>query len=126
MFFKKKNKPKAEEVTLHNFNEVVSQKDTAILLDFHASWCGPCKVLGPFVDELAGDFKDRAFIGKINIDQSPQLAQQFKVKSVPTLLFIKNRQVLERLNGLVPKPNLVEMMEDLIAYDDFDVAEEEE
>lgn len=123
MFFRKKDKPKATNITLQNFNEVVSQKDTAILLDFHASWCGPCKVLGPFVDELAGDFKDRAIIGKINIDQSPQLAQQFKVRSVPTLLFIKNRKVLERINGLVPKPNLAEMMEDLIAYNDF---EEEE
>ncbi len=124
MFFRKKDKPKATEVTLHNFNEIVTQKDTAILFDFHASWCGPCKVLGPFVDELAGDFKDRAFVGKINIDQNPQLAAQFKVRSVPTLLFVKNRRVLERINGLVPKPNLAEMLEDLIAYEDL--ADEEE
>lgn len=123
MFFRKKDKPKATEVTLQNFNEVVMQKDTAILLDFYASWCGPCKVLGPFVDELAGDFKDRAFIGKINIDQSPQIAQQFKIKSVPTILFLKNRRVLEKINGLVPKPNLAEMVEDLIAYQ---IEEEEE
>ena len=124
MFFRKKDKPKATEVTLHNFNEIVTQKDTAILFDFHANWCGPCKVLGPFVDELAGDFKDRAFVGKINIDQNPQLAAQFKVRSVPTLLFVKNRRVLERINGLVPKPNLAEMLEDLIAYEDL--ADEEE
>lgn len=124
MFFRKKDKPKATEVTLHNFNEIVTQKDTAILFDFHASWCGPCKVLGPFVDELAGDFKDRAFVGKINIDQNPQLAAQFKVRSVPTLLFVKNRRVLERINGLVPKPNLAEMLEDLIAYEDLTDEEE--
>lgn len=123
MFFKKKNKPKAVEVNSQIFNDVVTQKDEAILLDFYGSWCGPCKVLGPFIDELAGDFKDRAFVGKVNIDQNPQIASIFKIKSVPTLLFIKNRRVIERISGLVPKPNLAEMIEDLIAYE---FSEEEE
>lgn len=123
MFFSKKKKPKALEINAHNFNEIIVQKDEAILLDFYGSWCGPCKVLGPFIDELAGDFKDRATIGKINIDQNPEITSQFRIKSVPTLLFIKNRRVIERIGGLVPKPNLAEMVEDLIAYNDF---EEEE
>lgn len=125
MFFKKKDKPKALTVTAHNFNELVTQEDTAILLDFWAGWCGPCKVLGPFVDELAGDFKDRAIIGKVNIDSNPEIVQQFKIKSVPTILFIKNRRVVERISGLVPKPNLAEMVEDLIAYEFEELGEEE-
>jgi len=116
MFFSKKEKPKALEITDANFNEVAMDTPKGILLDFYADWCGPCKVLSPIIDELAGDFKDRVLIGKVNVDKNPNLSAHFKVKSMPTLIFIKNKQVLEVLNGLVPKPNLEEMLEDLEKY----------
>ena len=121
---KKKDKPKALEITDANFNEYV-ETDQGILLDFYASWCGPCQVLGPIIDELSVDFKDRAVVAKVNVDQNPKLTAFFKVKSMPTLIFIKNKQVLEQIKGMVPKPNLEEMLEDLIVYE-FEKSEEEE
>ncbi|MFT6705876.1 MAG: thioredoxin 1 [Flavobacteriales bacterium] len=121
---KKKDKPKALEITDANFNEYV-ETDQGVLLDFYASWCGPCQVLGPIIDELSVDFKDRAVVAKVNVDQNPNLTAFFKVKSMPTLIFIKNKQVLEQIKGMVPKPNLEEMLEDLIVYE-FDKSEEEE
>ena len=116
MFFKKKDKPKAPQITDDTFNEMVLETSQGALIDFYADWCGPCKMLGPIIDELSVDFKDRVVIGKVNVDQNPKLSEYFKVKSIPTLIFIKNKQVLERINGMVPKPNLEEMLEDLIVY----------
>jgi len=121
---KKKDKPKALEITDANFNEYV-ETDQGILLDFYASWCGPCQVLGPIIDELSVEFKDRAVVAKVNVDQNPKLTAFFKVRSMPTLIFIKNKKVLEQIKGMVPKPNLEEMLEDLIVYK-FEDSEEEE
>jgi len=123
MFFSKKDKPKAPQVTDDNFNEMVADQPQGVLLDFYAEWCGPCKALGPIIDELAEEYKGRALVAKVNVDQNPHLSQHFKVKSIPTIIFIKNKQVLDRFNGLIPKPNLEEMLDDLIAYT-FDESEE--
>lgn len=117
MFFWKKDKtpkPKAVEITDQNFDSLVTETDQPILLDFWAAWCGPCKAVGPIIDELAGEFEGRAVVGKINVDQNPNLSAYFQVKSIPTLMFIKNKQLIERYAGLVPKPNLAEMLEELI------------
>ena len=116
MFFRKKEKPKATQITDDNFNEIALNTDKGILLDFYAEWCGPCKVLGPIIDELAGEFKDRVVVGKVDVDKNPKLSTFFKVKSMPTLIFVKNKQELERMSGLIPKPNLAEMLEDLEKY----------
>ena len=116
MFFRKKEKSKATQITDDNFNTIAMETDQGILLDFYAEWCGPCKILGPIVDELEGEFKDRVVIGKVDVDKNPKLSARFKVKSMPTLIFIKNKQELERMSGLIPKPNLKEMLEDLEKY----------
>ncbi|MCP4438509.1 MAG: thioredoxin [Aureispira sp.] len=134
MFWKKNKtpKPKAVEITDQNFEEMVSNTDQPILLDFWAAWCGPCKAVGPIIDELSGEFEGRAIVGKINVDQNPNLSSYFQVKSIPTLMFIKNRQLIDRYAGLVPKPNLVEMLENLIELEvpdppaPEDVAKDEE
>lgn len=125
MFWKKKEKT-ADTLVLtdDNFNEEVSQSELPVLIDFWAPWCGPCKVMGPIVDELATEFKDRVKIGKVNVDQNPGLSQYFKVKSIPTLMFVKNGQLVERLSRLVPKPNLEEMLDDLIVLEVPDNTEE--
>lgn len=124
MFWNKKDKPVDSVMfTDDNFNEIITKSELPILVDFWAPWCGPCKVMGPIVDELATDFKDRVVIGKVNVDQNRQLSGYFKVKSIPTLMFIKNGQIVERISKLVPKPNLEEMLEDLIVLDLPDVVD---
>jgi len=116
MFFKKKKeKFKAPEITDDTFNEVVEGTKLPILLDFWAPWCGPCRIVGPIIDELAEEYKGRAIVAKINVDQNPQLSSYFKVKSIPTLMLIKNKEMRDRHTGMVPKPNLAEMLDILIA-----------
>lgn len=114
MFWKKKPKYPTTQVTDSNFNELVAQSEIPVLLDFYASWCGPCKVIGPIIDELAKEYEGRALVAKVNTEVNPSLSQHFKVKSIPTIIFIHKGQVVERFQGLVPKPNLEEILEDYI------------
>ena len=115
IFKKKKNKPsKTVEITDQNFNELVMQAKVPVLLDIWAPWCGPCKTIGPIIDEIAEDFEGRALIGKVSADTNPQISAMFKVKSIPTLLFLQKDELVERFSGLVPKPNLAEILEELI------------
>lgn len=125
MFWNKKEKPKAPQITDQSFKEIVENTDKGILLDFYASWCGPCKVLSPIIDELAHEIGDRAIIAKVDSEANPELSAFFKIKSIPTMVFIKDQKMIEVINGLVPKPNLKEMIEDLIAYE-FEITDEEE
>ncbi|MCL4115906.1 UNVERIFIED_CONTAM: hypothetical protein GTU68_053529 [Idotea baltica] len=129
MFWNKKKKVvDTIQITDQNFAEIVTNSELPVFLDFWAPWCGPCQVLGPIVDELATEFKDSVVVGKINVDQNPGLSQHFKVKSIPTMMFVKNGQLIERLSSMVPKPNLQEMLHDLIALEvpDLSAATEEE
>lgn len=115
-FKKKKNKPsKTVEITDQNFNELVMAAKIPVLLDIWAPWCGPCRMIGPIIDEIAEDFEGRALIGKVNADSNPQISALFKVKSIPTLLFLQKDELVERFSGLVPKPNIAEILEELIA-----------
>lgn len=115
MFWKKK-KPKyiTPKVTDQSFNELVGQSKVPVLLDFYADWCGPCKILGPFIDELSEEYQGKAFVAKVNSEQNPALSQHFKVKSIPTLLFFHRGELVERYSGLVPKPNLEEILDHYI------------
>ena len=115
IFKKKKSKPsKTIEITDQNFDELVMVSEVPVLLDIWAPWCGPCKTIGPIVDELAEDFEGRALIGKVNVDSNPKISAMFKIKSIPTLLFLQKDELVERFAGLVPKPNLAEILEELI------------
>jgi len=123
MFFKKKPKYHAPQVTDETFNELI-ETDKGILIDFYADWCGPCKVLGPIIDELAEENEGRVHIVKVNTETNPKLSSFFKIKSIPTIAFLKDKKLIEVRNGLIPKPNLQEMIEDLIAFE-FEPSEEE-
>ena len=114
MFWKKKPKYQTTQVTDTNFNELVAQSDTPVLLDFYADWCGPCKVLGPIIDELAEEYEGRALVAKVNTEINPMLSQHFKIRSIPTIMFVYKGQLVERFQGLIPKPNLEEILDGYI------------
>ena len=118
MFWKKKPKYHAPQVTDLNFNDVVVKSDIPVLIDFYADWCGPCKVLGPIIDELSEEFQGRALVVKVNTESNPQLSSYFKIKSIPTMIIINHGQYRERFQGLIPKPNLEEILEEYIVESD--------
>ncbi len=102
---------KAVEITDANFNEIINSSEQPIMVDFWAEWCGPCKMLTPIVEELAGDYDGKAVVGKINVDNNPQISQQFGVRSIPTLLFFKNGEVVDKQVGYVPKNVLAQKLD---------------
>lgn len=89
-----------------NFEDEVLKSDKPVLIDFWASWCGPCKAIGPVVEELAEKFKDSVKIMKLNVDENQKTAVNYGVRSIPTLILFKDGKVLDTLIGLVPKERL--------------------
>ena len=96
-------------ITQSNFNEEVLQSNTTVLLDFWASWCGPCKMLAPVLEEIAAERADLK-IGKINVDEQPQLASQFGIMSIPTLLVFKDGKQVNQGIGYMPKENVLKLL----------------
>ena len=93
-------------LTQENFAAEVLQSSTPILVDFWAEWCGPCKMLGPVLDELAEEYAGRVRIGKVNIDEQQALAAEYRIQSIPTLLFFQQGQVAQQIVGLKSKREL--------------------
>ncbi|MDR1832837.1 MAG: thioredoxin [Fusobacteriaceae bacterium] len=96
-----------QAVTKDNFLEEVLKSDQTVLVDFWAEWCGPCKMMGPVVDALAEENKGKFKVYKVNIDDEPELAQEFRIMSIPTLAVFKGGKLAEKLIGVQPKEELL-------------------
>ncbi|HTA63310.1 MAG TPA: thioredoxin [Bacteroidia bacterium] len=96
----------AVEITDGNFESVVKNSDKVVLVDFWAEWCGPCRMVGPIVEELAKEYEGKAVIGKLNVDNNPNISMEFGVRNIPTILFFKNGKVVDKQVGAVPKAQL--------------------
>ena len=105
----------AVEITDSNYNELVQNSDKPVMIDFWAEWCGPCRMVGPIVEEMSGDYAGKAVIGKVNVDENPQVAQTYGVESIPTLMLFQNGEPKQRFVGGQPKSRLQGALDELIA-----------
>ena len=101
-------------VTDETFDEQVIKSSVPVVIDFWAEWCGPCKAIGPIVDELATEYSGKAKIGKLNVDTDNQVAAQFGVRSIPALLIFKDGAVANQIVGAVPKEKITELLDSVI------------
>jgi thioredoxin 1 len=97
-------------ITNENFEEEVIQSDVPILIDFWAPWCGPCRMVSPIVDEIAKETDGSYAVGKVNVDESPELAEKFGVASIPTLIVMKDGELVNRAVGALPKKSILELL----------------
>ncbi len=97
-----------------NFGEIVLKADKPVVVDFWAEWCGPCRVIGPIVNEIAEDYHDKVIVGKLDVDANPEVSFTYGIRNIPTILFFKNGQVADKQVGAVPKSVLVSKVEALL------------
>ena len=90
-----------------NFNELL-QDSKLVIVDFWATWCGPCRMLSPILDEVEEEMSDKISVGKVNVDDADEIAAQYRIMSIPTLLFVKNGEIVDKTVGAMPKPALLE------------------
>lgn len=102
------------EITDSNFETEVIGSDTPVLIDFWAEWCGPCKVIAPIVEEIAGEYEGKIKVGKLDVDSNQQVALRYGIRSIPTLLIFKSGKVVDQIVGAVPKPHLTGRLEKVL------------
>lgn len=104
----------ALEITDANFEELVINSDKPVVVDFWAAWCGPCRMLTPIIEKMSVDYDGKALVGKVDVDNNQQVSMKFGVRNIPTVLFIKNGEVVDKSVGAVPEKVLVDKLEKLM------------
>lgn len=102
------------ELTDSNFEELATKSPLPVLVDFWAPWCGPCRMIGPVVEEIAAEYAGRAVVGKVNVDENPSIASQFRIQAIPALFFLKGGQVADKVVGMTGKASLTAKLDALI------------
>lgn len=102
------------KITKDNFNEEVVNSELPVLIDFYADWCGPCKMMSPVVEELAGEYEGKAKVVKINVDRESEIAEKYGVMSIPNFVFIKNGKLVDQQIGATAKAKLVQKLDNMI------------
>lgn len=100
----------ALEITDSTFQETVLNSDKPVLVDFWAVWCGPCRMLGPIIEEVANDFDGKAVVGKVDVDNNQQVSMEYGIRSIPTVLIFKNGEVVDKIVGVAPKETIAEKL----------------
>ncbi|MEG1909622.1 MAG: thioredoxin [Bacteroidales bacterium] len=104
----------AHTFTDANYEELVLKSDKPAIVDFWAEWCGPCRMLAPIIEEMATEFEGKAIIGKVDVDSCPSITKKYGVRNIPTILFIKNGELVDKQVGAVPKATLVAKLEAIL------------
>ena len=103
-----------ESIKEDSFEDKVVNSPTPVLIDFWATWCGPCKAIAPVIDEIAGEYNGKVKVGKVDVDQNQNTAMKYGVRSIPTLLIMKDGKVVNQIVGAVPKGNITTMLDEII------------
>jgi thioredoxin 1 len=104
----------AIEVTDSNFEELILNSDKPSLIDFWAEWCGPCRMIGPIVEDMTTEYDGKAVIAKLNVDENPEICSKYGIRNIPTILFFKGGEVADKQIGAVPKNILVQKLDNLL------------